>query len=359
MTLLASDFRWPEPFSAAFAVCNDIDGTDLPRYRLLRDFFQTTRSTEFGPGLGWPMGNAVFAVNGAPETDPAVSLWDAGGRPTEAFGELAEDLAAGRLTINHAWGNFNERGGFRREMAERMVVLLQEMRVSLPVWSNHGDRFNTQNMGIVNPAAAGDDPDAEVYHLDLVRRAGARFFWMGDIVALPFQGRPATLLQRIRPLGASRREGGRWLVLPVAAAVALLPGGKLRDVCRRVLHKTGFDYHTPASPVRRHTFRDGSTGWVFCRYGNWSQATADRIHAMLAPGRVDELVATGGAMIFYTHLGQGRLGREDLDALRRLDGLYRRGILWIAKIEDILDHILRAMPEELSRPPGAGVGNRG
>src|SRR6267154_4889527 len=53
--------RFPYPFSAALAICSDLDETpDADTYFELMRFLNTTDDTSMGPGVGLEVGNSIY-----------------------------------------------------------------------------------------------------------------------------------------------------------------------------------------------------------------------------------------------------------------------------------------------------------
>jgi hypothetical protein len=176
---------WPAPFRAALAICNDIDCTTWPDFLALHRFLNTTGPTPFGDGLGLPVGNSFWMYSVRPDNDPGFAYFDdLDGRPSAVAPHMRELMRAGLLDVLHSYGNFSQRGGFRREHAERAAADLMRHDLRPDVWVNHGDVHNFQNIhgaggervslgGREYHRGADDVPVRNVeYHLDITHRLG-------------------------------------------------------------------------------------------------------------------------------------------------------------------------------------------
>lgn len=156
--------------TATIAFCNDIDFSDWSTY------------LEVHKEL------AGFGI----EAEDSFWLFDPAGGDMALFkssvrekgprhDEILEEVAAGRMTILHSIGNFsltNSPVRCTREMAAEGLAYLQQHARVPPVWTNHGDLGDLQNIGGDQPRyQQGDDPASDTYLLDLLLHYGVRWFW--------------------------------------------------------------------------------------------------------------------------------------------------------------------------------------
>ena len=105
--------------------------------------------------LGLPFADSMFAYQmpGAQEytfsylSYPSLS-------PSPHAGILREMIRKGEIDTLHALGNHSGVGGVDRLMIRAAARLLIEDGLHFPVWTNHGDDKNIQNIR----AGSGDDP---------------------------------------------------------------------------------------------------------------------------------------------------------------------------------------------------------
>jgi SAM-dependent methyltransferase len=158
---------------ARISFCNDCD-------LMTRQGFEEVH--EFLGSLGVPAGDSfwLFDPSGG---DMALFTHDTQ-HPGPQHAWLLDQINAGTLDVLHSAGSYGERfnRGFRptrTEIAKALDYLDREARVPR-VWTNHGDVFNTQNIGGAQPAAhhRGDLPGDPAYCLDLLLACGVKYFWL-------------------------------------------------------------------------------------------------------------------------------------------------------------------------------------
>jgi hypothetical protein len=90
-------------------------------------------------------------------------------------------VQAGYIDTIHAYGDFDD-GSFKRMYAERVAKECREEGLRFAAWTNHGSDQNWQNLGHrrLTHYQQGDNPRHACYHLDLLRQAGVRYFWVDD-----------------------------------------------------------------------------------------------------------------------------------------------------------------------------------
>ncbi|MBI4567095.1 MAG: hypothetical protein HY719_01715 [Planctomycetes bacterium] len=328
---------WPEPYRAAFAICSDADDSTWERFDLVQRLLRTREPTPFGPGLGWEgFADTFFGFTRYPaaRTLGQVSVFaDEEARVLSPHaGEIAAAIRRGAVDGLHGWGDCIAVGGFRRGHAEAILAWMRREGLAAPVWVNHGDRHNVQNLGAV--MGRGDDPArAEVYNADLVRQAGCRWHWLGDLSRVPGQGVDHPLGERLTPISpvtpAGRRRG-------LALALARLYEMTGASPFLKGVHRLGWQFERRTPLLTRARLRDGSEVWVFTRYGAWDAADFATLPAVVNDDTLAALVRSGGAMILYTHLGRRPPTEAGVAALRQVDKLFREGALWVTGVPALL-----------------------
>jgi hypothetical protein len=324
--------KYPYPYRGALAICSDLDFITPEDFLQIHRFLNTAQVTPMGAGVGLEIADSFWMYSAQPAASPCFSYF-AGLEPVESpwAGMIADFIRAGYIDCLHAYGDFSHYGGFRRPMAARAVEVLQDQGIRIPVWTNHGDRHNFQNLGESyslgdrerSQSANGDwFPSAE-YHADLTRALGVKFVW-----------RSADLTQvwgQDRPLGSSDvltwerlrhpRTHARWLGRQ-------LRGGWGRDGANALLK--------PAQ------LRDGSSLIAFARYGRFSQDRADDLEHLLSESHLRRLIRDETVTVLYTHLGK-RLHRDGPPVphgaqagLRRLARASGEGLIFVTTTSRLL-----------------------
>lgn len=306
--------KFPAPYKAMLAISNDIDLTTVHRLRGLFRLLNTTSETPDGPGLGLDIPNSMWMYRAADDLPEfgrrmanEIGYWSDGRgvAKTEYADELVAYAQAGWIDTLHTYGNFTGARGehaFRRSHAERAVEEMDRLGLVLPVWTNHGNRDNVQNIG-AGPAMAGDRPDTTAYHADLMAAAGVRF--------LDLSGQRSTV-GHDAPAAPFRLNDGRQLY--------------------------GFHRFTTLmddAAALAETLSVGGPGGVNPGGRPFALVwTANLLHRQLGPGVLDRIVADGRFLIATQHLGdQAPLPRLDARAVsvfRQIADYQDRGLILVA-----------------------------
>jgi hypothetical protein len=322
--------RFPAAYRAALALSNDPDDLWNPRgwWDFLR-FLNTQEVTAIGPGLGLEVGDAFWFWSDDEEEQPGSYFEGLTERPS-AFAPLIGVLGrSGYLDTLHSYGNFSRHGGFRRGHAERAAEVLGDEGFAPRVWVNHGGAHDFQNLGTgcgdlpENPEARG--APAPEYHLDLTRKLGMRYAWIGDLTATPGQDRSLGPRDWFHTASPVRRE-----------LMAHLARGLARRLAYRQILAAHPNYPTVRnSLLTTQTFRDKSVGQTFVRYGDFGRAAFADLGWLLRPYFLDALEATGGLSAVFVHWSRhpGRTFRDlpgpGLEGLRRLADRAHQGRIWV------------------------------
>jgi hypothetical protein len=310
---------FPYPFRAMLAINSDIDRTSPLRFRELHRFLNTKEDTATGPGLGLDIADSMwFYRPRLREPDPVSSElsyfdgddWNA---VTPYADELLHYVRCGWIDTIHGYGNFDHRkdpagrwGPFTRRHAEVALSVLRGEGLTIPVWSNHGNWENTQNIGRA-AHMRGDDPESPSYHADLLRDAGVIFQWGQG--AATVTGAPTKLrVYRLKD-GADCWQFTRFSSRPFEEAV--------RD-------------GLPAWQAEQEkTRRPAPMLWL----PRW-------LHVQLAEPVLERLIEQQHLAIVAQHLGTARpmnvLGGPALERLRRLAELQEQGQILVARTARLL-----------------------
>jgi len=328
---------FPYPYKAGFAFCNDLDGlTSFDQMKAMHDVLNGTGDTPCGPGLGMEVGDSFHFYSVHPQQDDSFSYFDTlGGKPSSAAAPIREGITSGLLDTMHTWGNYSQRGGFFRKQAEKAFEEFEKRSLKVPVWTNHGDIHNFQNVGRKDSlgdvpehrSARGDTSEVLEYHFDLARKLGIRYVWIKELTDIIGQERPL--------------EPADWLESGVS-----LGKGLARNLIRMTGRSEG-DHPVQLNNrlIDLHTFRDKSIRYQMLRYGRFDQDGSDHLPGLLTPKILRRLVDSSGAMMFYTHLAKGRpssevpFSKESYEALVRLARWNRDGDVWVTTPSKLCQYV--------------------
>jgi len=310
--------RLPYPYRGALSIAGDAEGFSAEFFETLMAFLNSRGQTRFGIGLGLEVTASLFFYDRS-RTSLAYFADDApGARRSRHADRLDDYLRAGWIDTNHAFGNFDGGGGFRRAHAEHAYEALARAGAVLPVFTNHGSADNIQNIGRDADYHRGDRPGDAAYHVDLFSAQGVRFAW----------------------------TDGLYIERPAAEAVPLLLSTELQDGSiingfRRV-RGTGAN----APNLTSLGTQIGLLSW-------------------------EQLYAEGGVVVLYQHLGvlhkaQGQLTPATIEAVaarpdvclapfRRLARERDEGRLWVAGLARLLRYADAVSRVSLSGGQGCGV----
>jgi hypothetical protein len=283
-----------------------------------RDYLALYRLLNRPDGLGLEVGTSLFFfVTNALCHSSFGYFQDQRGTPAPEAPVIREMVHAGYLDTIHAYGDFDD-GGFTRRHAQLVADECERHALRFPFWTNHGSDKNVQNLGheALGVYQHGDDPESPYYHLDLLRRIGAEFFWVDD--------------------GYQQS---------VAEGTALL---------------------------YEETARDGSSLRLVRRYRGLvgkPAPTAGSLAEQMTTHDLDLLVERGEACIYYQHLGAwARTGPTEFEAnhppyfdaaglhvLRHLADLYHRGDCLVTTPARLLRYLSMRDAIALSRVSGGIV----
>jgi hypothetical protein len=302
------------------ALSIDCDGCTVERLHRVFRYWTGTGDTEFGPGLGLPVASSMFAYSRNPAAPPQAAYLD-GDRDG-----LLEAWRRGWIDSLHGLGDFSVAQPCTRDLARRAFDALAADGVKLQVWTNHGGPENIQDL--LRPGMSGDVPDSSCYLADLAADYGIRYVWPSELTPVIGQDRDASPAEYYSAR-ADRPSGARLL--------ARLAHGW----SERLVRKAGIEPYAGNRLVERRALRDGREVLAFRRYGRWRFDTISLLPEILSEAVLDRLVATGGSMVVYLHIGPSadetperlRAGMKALDAAARR---VREGRLRVLKTVDLL-----------------------
>lgn len=314
--------RFPYPYQAALAFCPDIDDCTRHTFRdahlfLNRDLGLPVADSFFGQGRS-PGQMAYFETGTLKESDDAPLIREA--------------IRCGLIDSLHSWGDFNcgpPSPYYLRTMAERLTDSLTRHDLKIPVWINHGDPHNRQNLkSRMRPEYQGDDPESAYYTADLLKDIGIKYLWASELVNRPLSVTREHFLLRV------------WLrqnINRVKNRVKCSIGQKKRQKTTEQLDELCYFF----------LLRDGTRIMAFTRFyqdlDEKPEATRFSIHRTMTHENFDRLIDQEGYMIFYTHLGLPSERKaplfpgRDRHALELLARYFHDGRIWMATTPDILN----------------------
>ena len=292
---------YPYPARGAVTICSDVDGSpDLETYLEVVRFLNGTGPTALGKGLGLEIGNSFYFDNDHPSR---FSYWSTSDEGRDVIREL---IRSGHIDCLHSFGESST----SREQAILALDELQKHDCFLEVWVNHSK--TPTNISSPSMPGQGDFPGDPAYHTDRSVALGFKYFWLGQITSI---------------FGQDSRFCGRNVVDD--RLVRLM--GNPKQICKCV---------SAAASVRRYHmhFRnrvltplkmaDGRMGYEFMRTNphplGIGRDGGNDLAGILSIRNLEQLIATGGAAIVYTHFLKGRKAGECLlndDAVQALENL--------------------------------------
>ncbi|MEZ4739709.1 MAG: hypothetical protein R2818_10260 [Flavobacteriales bacterium] len=316
---------YPYPYTAWLALSNDPDNTVIAGWRELDQLIWKE--------LQLPFADCLFFRSYNRHLPDQVDLH-----------RYPEILAAHPHDTIHTWGDYMFAGtrGFDRSDAEQAVEHARSLGFSPRVWVDHsmfpGNMLHIHRYGAKPefPDAAGHIYGNPYYTLDLVRAIGVRYLWDGTITPILGQDQEKNWFSYHLEHSGTTRKG-------------LIDYAKHR-MSERLGIGSGFRAQFQKNAAyRKHVFPDGNAMYVFQRHGYWDKAEIHGLAAVIAPERMDELVARGGTCIAYTHLGKRPADRmaeathipaPTKAALKHVGRLHAKGELMLSSVSELLDHLV-------------------
>jgi len=316
---------YPYPARAAFSICNDIDGCAFDDFLLIHRYLNTREATALGDGLGLEIGDSFWMYSVRPPVDDAFTYFDGTTvQPGPEAEQMRTLMQAGYLDVLHTWGNFTGKGGFTRGMAESACEELDRHGIHPLVWVNHDDTvFNTQRLG---GRGLGHRPESDSFHADLTLELGVRFVWENMLSSVVGQDRALSAAEAMSFTG-------------IDSLIARPARYQLINAVDRAWFGNKLMHRRPLFPRLDPIVRS------FTRYGYWDLPTSDDLPTLLDAHVLGRLVAGGGTMLLYVHLGQrtapGPLPLSD-DSVQALAGLASRaesGELLVTTTSRLLSYV--------------------
>lgn len=185
----------PYPYKCMIAISTDCEG--MAWENKLRLFRLLCSKNSFN----FDIADSMFFYVTNSDFEDSYSYFDGTTNKINLYAPIIREMIqAGYIDTIHAYGDF-DRGGFTRKMAESVFEECQKHKLQLSVWSNHGSNKNVQNVGhqMLTDYQRGDLPNSEVYHLDILREIGVKYFWLdGQFMDSPNSDMPIVASQAAR-----------------------------------------------------------------------------------------------------------------------------------------------------------------
>ena len=320
--------KFPYPFRAGLAICNDADLMTEESFRFVHRFLNTTKDTPIGPGLNLPISDSFFLFSSPDNPNRFTFFEDLSGKPSRRSGLLRDCAATGLIDTLHTYGAFSSPNHFSRDLARRGIEALEGADMRIRVWVNHGPPENVQCFGpLATPHFHGDEAGSKFYHTDLTLDYGIQYCWTGEELGEAIAYDPQCSLASLRDRGA----------------LFLLGLRKRRSLPRKPRLLT---------PI---CLRDGRALLRFERH--WGTAgqtpTIEDISRQLSARRLAMLKRSGGYSIVYQHFAVRRKASGfgvdsytanaapyfragEREAFVRLAKEYHCGNVWVTYTERLL-----------------------
>lgn len=174
--------KFPHPYKAMIAISNDIDSTTLHGFRHIHSTLKNPVN-----GFGLDVADSIWCYAANATNGKQLAFFDLKTmHKTPYWKEFVFYTQHGWIDTLHTYGNFSsgmeKNIFFNRELAKNAVAFFKKNNLKFPVWVNHGDDHNTQNIGKQKLARhtwymQGDDPQSDSYHTDLFEEIGVKYLW--------------------------------------------------------------------------------------------------------------------------------------------------------------------------------------
>ncbi len=322
---------YPPPYQCWFALSSDPDFTALDNWQEVHTFIWEE--------LALPFADSFFITNKNLQATEQVSLGD---RP-ECIGAHMHDTL-------HTWGDFIFSGNYRFTRSDALagIDLLLKYSIVPKVWTDHSNfignllhRPHVTSTPTIKDTA-GYVYENDLYTLDLVKSAGIRYIWNGNLVRAPI-GQDRTLSRH-----RWYQESGLRFSKTTRTAISVLDN--LTAGLQQFRNPTVFTYSRAANrQYYRHKFPDGTEFYCFPRFGSWQLGDIDGISKILNPETITKLIQSEGTMILYTHLGKrhGELNenRQHIpqatrDTFVQLANEHNAGRIKLSSTSKLLDYLV-------------------
>jgi hypothetical protein len=317
--------KFPFPYQAALTICSDIDQTNTAEeFIKIQKFLNTRDTTSMGKGVGLEIGNSFFMFH----PDAKFAYFSGRKKDQEV---ISDYINTGIIDSLHSYGDKRD---FTRQDAVRSISELNKLDRKIDVWIDHS--YTIDNIS-ASMGGMADIKASHVYHADLTRQYGFKFFWLNRVTSVLGQERPISLDMFTGIFDPNHK---------IDSSINML-----KEFSKHVLAVFGNDKYAMQKDyrlVRVHTLRDGNKVFEFIRYANfWSGicegADSKGLAYVLSNINLEHLIENNGYMIVYTHLGKNSdckdvIAEDTQEALRNLALEYNRGNIYVASTSKLLNY---------------------
>ncbi len=321
--------KFPYPYKAAIAICNDIDNTEtLEEFLEIQKFLNTKEITSMGEGIGLEIGNSFFFYE---PPNGAISYWLSGPSVRE---NIISHIKSGQIDVMHSYG---KKSDFIREDAIKSLSELKRNNCKIDVWVDH-DRSKS-NLGDDITFGLGDHPDSKAYHADLTLNYGIKFVWLGRVTMIIGQSAPVTWEGFA---GIFDKDHAIHSSINICKEIAKNAMG--------VFGSKKYAMHKDNDLLRVVKLDDGNKVYEFTRFDNFWEGVATNANSkglayVISGKTLNRLKRAGGYMIVYTHLGRNSgcpqyICKETQDALRNLATEFQEGNIYVTTTSKLLNYYI-------------------
>ncbi len=175
--------KWPYPYLSGLTISNDIECMNFEFFEEFMSFLNTKKNTFFGNGLDLEITSSIFHYSANKYNFSVFKDANYDSQFSEQATRLNEYIKSGWIDTIHAFGDFDNFGGFERAHAENVINHLHNINSKINVFTNHGGAENIQNVGIDAKYHCGDIKGHKAYHTDLWDEIGIKYVWTDSMVS--------------------------------------------------------------------------------------------------------------------------------------------------------------------------------
>jgi len=231
--------------------------------------------------------------------------------------------------------SFGEKHNFTREDAKISITELKTLNKKVDVWIDHTKKID--NIGDDITGGEGDIKTSKVYHSDLLKEYGFRYFWLGRVTSIVGQE------CKINIKLYSNMFDIKYFIKSI--------NKMLKEFIKHMLAIIGnkkYALHRDNRLVRIRTLRDGMRVFEFIRCdSHWNGigrgANSKGLAYNLSKKNLNFIKESNSYMIVYTHLGKNHdcesiIAKETEMALRYLEEEFKNGNIYVTNTSKILKY---------------------
>lgn len=264
----------PFPFKASLAICSDIDfATSGEKVLEFQKYLCSDSKTVYGEGLGLEVGNSFWMFSD--NEDQKFTYFQGLTNKESSNAEIIRQLIKlGYFDVIHSFGCF-DKGGYTRKHAEITLEEFNKNNLKVPVWVNHGEENNKQNIGDEDFFGGSRIEKKDYYNLDIIKKLGVKYIWIGHLTHIVGQGNNPSIRQ-------STKLSIENFTKP--------------KIFRLNSTKLLFTFHQDRKLLYFPRFVN--------RYGKMKNADFNYIAEQLTKNTIDCLINRKQSMILYTHFNE-------------------------------------------------------